>query len=185
LADRCPIQDWPDADPGRQVTPHPALRRDPDPGRAAGPEQPWISATPDAVWLTAESLGDSDPASAAHPDLPAVFVFDEPLLSRLRLSGKRLIFLAETLAETAAQRPLEVHLGDPRTVLRGRDVAVTFAPVPGFAVRAAVVHPVQMHPFPWVVRPGPGPLTSYAAWRKGLGRQETEPCHVPKTGRSA
>jgi len=36
------------------------------------------------VWLTAESLGDADPALAAHADLPAVFVFDEPLLARLR-----------------------------------------------------------------------------------------------------
>jgi deoxyribodipyrimidine photo-lyase len=168
LHDRCPIQAWPDGDPGPAVAPHPGLRRGTDPDAAAGPEQPHTSADPQAVWLTAESLGDDDPATAAHPGLPAVFVFDEPLLARLRLSAKRLVFLAETLGEVAERRALEVHLGDPRIVLRGRDVAVTFAPVPGFAERARTVLPAQVHPFPWLVRPGSGPLTSYSAWRKAL-----------------
>ncbi len=168
LAQRCPIEAWPDGDPGPAVQRHPDLRRDTDPERTAGPAQPWTSATPEAVWLTAESLGEADPASRAHPDLPAVFVFDEPLLARLRLSGKRLVFLAETLAEIEQQRPLEVYLGDPRIVLRGRAVAVTFAPVPGFAHRAGIVQPAQVHPFDWLVRPGSGPVASYTAWRKGL-----------------
>ena len=39
----------------------------------------------------------------AHPELPAVFVFDEPLLRRLRLSYQRLVFLTEALAEIAEQ----------------------------------------------------------------------------------
>ena len=60
------------------------------------------------MWLTAESLGDADPALAAHPGLPAVFVFDEPLLRRLALSGKRLVFLAETLADLATRREVAV-----------------------------------------------------------------------------
>jgi deoxyribodipyrimidine photo-lyase len=33
-----------------------------------------------------------------------VFVFDEPLLDRLRLSSKRLVFLVETLADLAGRR---------------------------------------------------------------------------------
>jgi hypothetical protein len=62
--------------------------------------------------LTVESL-DADPALDAHPDLPAVFVFDAPLLARLQLSGKRLVFLAgaraseptDQIALVARRRP--------------------------------------------------------------------------------
>ncbi len=115
---------------------------------------------PDTVWLTAESLGDTDPALAAHPDLPAVFVFDEPLLRRLRLSGKRLVFLAETLAELGC----DVHLGDPVAELAGRRLAVTFAPVPGFARRSARLDVAALHPWPWLRRPGSGSLRSFSAW---------------------
>ncbi len=169
LSHACPIEAWPDPDPGPAVERHPGLRRDDDPGRTAGPSEPEVMAPPEAVWLTAESLGAADPASAAHPELPAVFVFDGPLLRRLRLSGKRLVFLAETLAETAARRHLEVHLGDPRDVLAGRKVAVTYAPVPGYAERAAAIAPAVVHPYPWLTRPGRGPLASFTAWRKGIG----------------
>ena len=153
LSNNCPIESWPDAEPGQAVERHPALGRDDDPARTAGPSQPHLRRTPAAVWLTAESLGDDDPALRAHPDLPALFVFDEPLLRRLRLSGKRLVFLAETLADLARRRAVEVHRDDPRDALAGRDVAVTHAPVPGFATRARAIDPAAVHPYPWLVRP--------------------------------
>jgi deoxyribodipyrimidine photo-lyase len=121
------------------------------------------------VWLTAESLGAGDPASRAHPDLPAVFVFDGQLLARLRLSGKRLVFLAQSLAELAESRSLEVHRGDPVRVLDQRDAAVTFAPVPGFVRRAARLEPAELHPYPWLARPRDAPLTSFSAWRRTMG----------------
>ncbi len=166
LRDACPIEHWPDPPPDRpRPEPHPLLRRDPDPEATAGPAAPVVTGDPDAVWLTAESLGDADPALAAHPDLPAVFVFDEPLLARLRLSGKRLVFLAETLAELASRRTVELHRGAVPEVLARRRVAVTHAPVPGFRRRAAVVAPVATHPWPWLYRPHAGPVTSYSAWR--------------------
>ena len=95
-----------------------------------------------------------------------MFVLDAPLLARLRLSGKRLVFLAETLADLARRRPLEVHLGHPVEVLEGRDLAATFAPVPGWRSRAARLGPVAVHPYPWLVRPGAGPVTSFSAWRR-------------------
>jgi deoxyribodipyrimidine photo-lyase len=56
-------------------------------------------------------------------------------------------------------------------VLAGRDVAVTHAPVPGFRARAAEVRPVELHPWPWLRRPHAGPVSSFSAWRKGLGRR--------------
>ena len=110
-------------------------------------------------------------AVVAHPDLPRVFTFDEPLLARLRLSGKRLVFLAEALAgHVAAGAEVELHRGRPAEVLAGRAVAATFAPVPGWRRLAARVAPVAVHPWPWLVRPGSGPVTSFSAWRKGVGR---------------
>ncbi len=164
----CPIEDWPDAVPGAAVDREHRLRSDPDPQATAGPSAPLRHRAPRAVWVTAESLDADDPASRSHPQLPAVFVFDVPLLARLRLSGKRLVFLAETLAELAESRRLEVHRGDPVQVLRQRDAAVTYAPVPGFVRRADRLQPAELHPYPWLTRPGGGPVTSFSAWRRAL-----------------
>ncbi len=163
--DACPIADWPPERPAAPAVVDPRLRRDPDPAATGGPRSPVSSGRPEAVWLTAELLGDDDPALRAHPGLPVVFVFDAPLLARLRLSGKRLVFLAERLAELGAQRPVEVRRGDPVAELAGRAVAATFTPVPGLRRRAAAIRPVEVHPWPWLRRPGPGPVTSFSAWR--------------------
>jgi deoxyribodipyrimidine photo-lyase len=154
----CPVQDWPDSTPGPRVTPPAGLAGGPT---DAGPETPLLTGEPDTVWLTAESLGDDDPASAAHPDLPRVFVFDAPLLARLRLSGKRLVFLAESLADAG----VEVRRGDPVEELAGRRLAVTYAPVPGFRRRSAALDVVALHPWPWLRRPTAKSLRSFSAWR--------------------
>lgn len=164
LRDACPVQDWPEAQAGPKVEGPDTLGGGETDG---GPEDPVVTGEPEAVWLTAESLGDGDPALAAHPELPAVFVFDEPLLRRLQLSGKRLVFLAEALAEIGERStggPLEVHLGDPVTELAGRRLATTWAYVPGFARRSARLDVVALHPWPWLRRPGSGSLRSFSAW---------------------
>lgn len=109
---------------------------------------------PEAVWLTAESLGDHDPALAAHQDLPVHFVFDAPLLRRLDLDGKRLVFLAECLADLAARRELVVWLGRPRDLVSSTPVAVTHAPVPGFA-RITTGLEVKAHAWRWLRPPTP------------------------------
>ncbi|WP_328293054.1 deoxyribodipyrimidine photolyase [Kineococcus sp. NBC_00420] len=158
----CPVQEWPDTEAGPRAETPDALAGGPT---DAGPRSPEVTGEPDTVWLTAESLGDTDPALLAHPDLPAVFVFDEPLLARLRLSGKRLVFLAETLAELGC----DVHLGDPVVELAGRRLAVTHAPVPGFARRSARADVVARHPWPWLRRPGSGSLRSFSAWARSAG----------------
>jgi deoxyribodipyrimidine photo-lyase len=167
--DDCPIEDWPAEPAMEQVDDTALLRHDPDTRRTIGPLTPLLTGSAEAVWLTAESLGDSDPALAAHPDLPVVFVFDAPLLARLRLSGKRLVFLTQRLAELGAGRDVEISLGDPTGVLQGRAVATTFAPVPGWATRAAAINPVEVHPWPWLRRPDAGSLTSYTNWVKRVG----------------
>ena len=164
LSTDCPIEQWPD-DP-ETVTVDWPVEVD-----LTGPSEVVTLGSPDAVWLTAESLGCSDPALARHPDLPAVFVFDEPLLARLRLDGKRLVFLAETLVELNERRSVELYLGDPVTELTGRTLAVTHAPVPGFSTRAAALRPVETHPWPWLRPPGRGSVRSFSAWRRKTDRR--------------
>ena len=164
LRERCPIEDWPDAGSQDRV-PLPGEKGESG-ARRSGPESPAISGRPDAVWLTAESLGDADPALAAHPDLPAVFVFDMPLLQRLRLASKRLVFLTESLADLAERRPVEVRIGDPVDELKGRQLVATFAPVPGWRRRAASLDIVDLRPWPWLVRPHAGSVASFSAWRR-------------------
>lgn len=159
LKDACPVQDWPDAEPGPSLAPPSALTGGPT---DAGPVEPLLTGEPDTVWLTGESLGADDPALLAHPDLPRVFVLDEPLLIGLMLSGKRLVFLAETLAELDC----EVRLGDPLTELAGRRLAVTWTFVPGFARRSASLDVAALHPWPWLRRPTSGSLRSYSAWSR-------------------
>lgn len=171
LEKRCPITLWPptqDRDP--LPVPDPRLRRDDDPAATAGPVHPRLGGEPEEVWLTAESLGDRDPAVAAHPDLPVVFVFDEPLLRTLRLSRNRLVFLAESLADLATRREVRVWRGDPVEVLAGRPVAATFTPVPGWRRRAARLDVAALYPWPWLERPRPGSVASFTAWARGGDR---------------
>ena len=162
----CPIEDWPDEPEFDDVDVDPRLRRDDDPSATAGPKRVDRRSTPEAVWLTAESLGDDDPALAAHPELGVVFVFDRMLLQRLRLSSKRLVFIADRLAELAVQRPLEVHLGDPGEVLAGRALAATFTPVPGWRRLTRSLSMAEVHPWPWLERPGAGSIASFSAWSR-------------------
>ena len=167
LERRCPIAEWPAAaerEPLLLTDPH--LRRDDDIETTAGPTGARQSAEPEMVWVTAESLSDRDPAAAAHPHLPVIFVFDEPLLARLRLSLNRLMFLAQTLADLSTRREVQVFRGDPVHVLAGQRLAATFAPVPGWRSRSARLDVVALHPWPWLRRPLPGSISSYSAWVK-------------------
>lgn len=168
LEQRCPITDWPptqEREP-RAVT-DPRLRRDDNLEATAGPAVVQHTAEPEWVWMTAESLSDRDPAAGAHPHLPVVFVFDEPLLRRLRLSANRFVFLAQSLADLSTRREVRLWRGDPVEVLRGKPLAVTFAPVPGWKSRAARLDVASLHPWPWLQRPRAGSVSSYTAWVKG------------------
>lgn len=171
LRDACPIEDWPSADAREPRTVvDPRIRKDPDPVATAGPSEPRLSGDPDCVWITAESLGDDDPALRAHADLPVVFVFDLPLLTRLRLASTRLVFLTECLADLAVRRDVRVFVSDPREVLRAWRPAVTFTPVPGWSARAAEIDLAAVHPWPWLRPVGAGPMTSFSAWQTSVSR---------------
>jgi len=163
----CPIEEWPaDRSPDPRAVVDPRVRRDLDVERTAGPVSAVVSGSAQAVWITAESLGDDDPALRAHPDLPVIFVFDEPLLRGLRLSPQRLTFLAECLADLAERRELRLWLGSPTRVLAGIPLAATFAPVPGWSRRAAALTLAAVHPWPWLIAPRSGPVTSFTAWAR-------------------
>ena len=164
VRNQCPIEEWPTGVALAAVDLNPKLLSISDVDSVAGPKQPAVTAAADAVWITAESLGDDDPALIAHSDLPVVFVFYEPLLASLRLSGKRLVFLAQRLAELGHNRSLTVELGDPVDVLSGTAVATTYAPVPGWRRRASAIEPVALHPWPWLRRPSGASLASFSAW---------------------
>ena len=155
----CPLEERPFL-PDFDVVPPPASLD------LSGPQVVQGAGLPEAVWITAESLGDHDPALRAHPDLPVVFVFDEPLLAKLRLSSKRYVFILETLAEMAQERNLEIRLGCPSEELAGIPLAVTHAPVPGFQRHATQLKPVRIHPWPWLCIPGSNPVRSFSAWSK-------------------
>jgi len=166
----CPIADAPEGPVLVPSDPQPLLRHDPDVEATAGPAavlREVGGARPEAVWLTAESLGDADPALVANPALPALFVFDVPLLRRLRLHPRRLVFLAETLGDLAQQRPVEVRRGDVIAALRDGPaaLAVTYTPVPGWRRRAVELPVVERHPWPWLRRPTGGSVSSFSAWR--------------------
>ena len=176
VAANCPIYSWPDEAPSEKVDVNPLIAADPDLDATRGPQWPTSTGSPDgvevnAVWLTAESLGHADPALVVNPDVPAVFVFDRALLTHLQLSSKRLTFLVETLSELSLHRPVEIHLGDPVSVLANRSVATTFAPVPGWRTRAAKIEPVQVHPWPWLRFPIAGSIGSFSAWHKQVSNR--------------
>jgi deoxyribodipyrimidine photo-lyase len=168
LRGACPVEDWPD-DPDFVTVEVPAARQPSEAVEPRGPDSTVAAAQPDVVWLTAESLGVDDPALAAFGGLPVVFTFDRDLLGRIRLSAKRLVFLVETLAELAHQHDLEVHLGRPDVALSGRSVAVTRAPVPGFATVAANVDVAVRLPWPWLAVPATSAsVSSFSAWRRSI-----------------
>lgn len=67
---------------------------------------------PVVVWLHGDSLSPADPALAANPGAPALFVFDERLLGQARLSFKRLMFLYECALEAVEGRDGEIRRGE-------------------------------------------------------------------------
>jgi hypothetical protein len=105
-----------------------------------------------------------------HAELPVVFNFDEPLLRRLRLTAPRLVFLVQRLAELAQSRQLHVFRGRPAEVLRDITAAATYTPVPGWRRISSEVALAQVHPWPWLLRPTSGAISSFSAWNRSLVR---------------
>lgn len=161
----CPIQEFPEEKILDRVDRDSLVEQDPNPKRTTGPLTPINLRDPEVVLLTIDSLGDSDPALVANPDLPVVFVFNEAALQKLQLSSKRLHFYLQTLKDLAARRDLRVYLGSPYSYAEEVPVAVTFAPVPSFLKFKKIA---QLHPYPWLATPHAGSVRSFSAWREKL-----------------
>jgi deoxyribodipyrimidine photo-lyase len=74
------------------------------------------------------------------------------------------------LAELDGDRDVELRLGDPVDEVGDRAVAATFAPVPGFRRMADRMRVAELHPWPWLRVPTFGSVSSFTAWRRGLGQ---------------
>lgn len=163
LKKACPIQEFPDEISPLKVKSEPLLDHDPDVFATSGPLTPVHNAKPQFVLLTIDSLGDADPALDAHPEIPAIFIFNEAALRKLQLSSRRIGFYLETLQDLHERRKVEVYLGDPYQFAAENPVAVTYAPVPSFNKFA---NPAEIHPFPWLRNPHSGSVRSFSSWRK-------------------
>ena len=163
LSDACPIQEFPEEVSLNRLDVDSLLERDLDPENTSGPTAVVKTDSPKHVLLTIDSLGDSDPAMTANPDLPVVFVFNEQALQKLKLSSRRLGFYLETLQDLSQRRQLQVHLGNPYEFAKNNPVAVTFAPVPSFK---KFINLAEIHPYPWLQKPSSGSVKSFSAWRK-------------------
>jgi deoxyribodipyrimidine photo-lyase len=161
----CPIQEFPEEQILERVERDSLVEQDPNPKRTAGPLTAIKLAEPEVVLLTIDSLGDSDPALVANPELPVVFVFNETALKELQLSSKRLHFYLQTLKDLAQRRELRVYLGSPYRYAEEVPVAMTFAPVPSFSKLKKIA---ELHPYPWLVTPHAGSVRSFSAWREKL-----------------
>lgn len=165
LKKACPIQEFPEEKTLPQLERLSLLDNDPDLARTTGPKTAIRNTAPKEVLLTIDSMGDSDPALAANPDLPVVFVFNREALAKLQLSSKRIHFYLETLQDLATRRNLTVYLGSPYEYARENPVAVTYAPVPSFEKFSNVA---ELHPFPWLRAPHDRNIQSFTAWRGKL-----------------
>ena len=163
LVNSCPIQEFPEEVDLNRIDVDSILEFDPDPGNTAGPNTVVKVGNPEHVLLTIDSLGDDDPALRAHPELPAVFVFNTDALHKLQLSSRRIGFYLETLQDLAERRSLQVYLGSPYEFAQQNQVATTFAPVPSFKKFTSLA---EIHPYPWLQKPHSGSIKSFSAWRK-------------------
>jgi hypothetical protein len=61
------------------------------------------------VWIHGDCLDPQGPAIKAHPDRPRVFVFDDRVIERYRVSLKRIVFIYECLLEIEG---IEIRRGE-------------------------------------------------------------------------
>jgi deoxyribodipyrimidine photo-lyase len=165
LSSNCPIREFPEEIAPRQLERDSLIDHDPDLSATTGPVAPVKSADASYVLLTIDSLGDNDAALAAHPDLPAVFIFNELALKKLQLSSRRIGFYLQTLQDMSTRRHVQTFLGDPYQFARDNAVAITYAPVPSFKKFSNLA---EVFPYPWLRPPHAGSVQSFTSWRTKL-----------------
>ena len=96
--------------------PDDTLPNPPAPYPAKPPVQanPLTSGNP-LLWIHTDSLNPQSPMLHAHPESPAVFLWDLPWLIENDIALKRIVFLAECLREMPLT--IEMRIGDPAAEL--------------------------------------------------------------------
>ncbi len=163
---KCPIQEWPHTNISKKIN----LEFNIDEQKVFGPREikENNSTPPSFVWITGESIGDSDPAMSYYHELPVIFVFDQELLSKLQLSTKRLNFLIDCLKEINSKRELQVYLTNPEDYLQNKNFASTFAPVPKYKKITKQNTPSVEFPALRLAEPINFYPTSFSSWRKKI-----------------
>ena len=162
----CPIENWPE---NVETSPK-NLDMEFDINNKFGPTEviSLSDSDPTHVWLTAESLGDNDPALDQLNGLPVIFIFDKILLKHLQISTKRISFLIDTLKEINQKKELEVILGNPFDVLKDIKFASTFAPVPKYRKITNSCPPTLEFPANRLVEPIDFYPKSFSSWRNKI-----------------
>lgn len=153
---------------------------DSQPWRAAAAPTGWLQRP--VLWIHGEALGAANPALRAHPDRPALFVFDRSLIEGSAGQGpaislKRLGFLYECLLDL----PVALRAGAVAEELlafaarHGADGVVTSRAVdPRFAALSATIGaalPLQvLEPEPFVQLEGPVDLRRFSRYWKRAER---------------
>jgi deoxyribodipyrimidine photo-lyase len=169
LVRNCPVAEFPEETTLPHTSRNERLEVDLDLAATRGPIEPEFNRAPEYVLLTIDSLGDADQAMIAHPELPVVFVFNEPALRKLQLSSQRIAFYLQTLQDLSTRRDLQVYLGDPYQFAMDHSVATTFAPVPSFKKFKNLA---AVYPYPWLRMPHGGSLKSFSSWRKSFPQNQ-------------
>jgi hypothetical protein len=91
--------------------------------------------SPTLVWVHGDSLSPTNPALLTYPQAPAVWVWDEELLTQWQISRKRIVFIYECLLEL----PVEIRRGNVVQELtqamqaqRAKHLVTTPSPSPRF-----------------------------------------------------
>ena len=163
---KCPIQEWPKTSISGKINHDFEIDKE----KIFGPKEikQNNNTRPSFVWITGESIGDSDPAMSFYHELPVIFIFDKALLSKLQLSTKRINFLIDCLKEINNKRELQVYLTNPEDYLQNKNFVSTFAPVPKYKKITEQNIPSVEFPALRLAEPINFYPTSFSSWKKKI-----------------
>jgi hypothetical protein len=139
------------------------------------------------VWVHVDSLSPDDPALAANPGAPAIFVFDDVVLEGYEVSLKRIQFLYECLLEM----PVVIRRGGVagEVVAFAREhgagrVVSTWTPSPRFSHLRDLIQrtlPVEIvEPTPFAVLEREPNLRRFAGYWDLAQKDAFRPSHLPR-----
>jgi len=145
------------------------------------------SAGKTVVWVHADSLSSLDPALAANPGAPAIFVFDDVVLEGYEISLKRVQFIYECLLELPVVIRRGGVAGEVVAFARehGADrVVSTWTPAPRFSHLSGLIEqnlPVEIvEQTPFVVMEREPRLDRFSRFWKAAQKDAFRASHLPR-----